>query len=174
MNLQVIQFQYNLEFFRPSYSQFLQSFQDVIRWNLCHSSKNSVPLWIEFLNIIISKTKSKQVGIVLGFPMIAFSLFPINADRFSLCFQLCHFWPHKVGLWSPDPCISSPWSSIFSSSVNDVVCSISCSYEGNTVLIRPTYAQLCQAFQHVVWRYPLDRQYSFVPSGIKSLSVFAM
>ena len=31
MNLQVIQFQYSLEFFRLSYSQFVQSFQDVIR-----------------------------------------------------------------------------------------------------------------------------------------------
>ena len=36
MNLQVIQFQYGLEFLRLSYSQFVQSFQDVIRWDFRH------------------------------------------------------------------------------------------------------------------------------------------
>ena len=36
MNLQVIQFQYGLEFLRLSYSEFVQSFQDVIRWDLRH------------------------------------------------------------------------------------------------------------------------------------------
>ena len=36
MNLQVIQFQYGLEFLRLSYSKFVQSFQDIIRWDFCH------------------------------------------------------------------------------------------------------------------------------------------
>ena len=36
MNLLVIQFQYGLEFLRLSYSQFVQSFQDVIRWDFRH------------------------------------------------------------------------------------------------------------------------------------------
>ena len=36
MNLQVIQFQNGPEFFRLSYSQFEQSFQDVIRWDFRH------------------------------------------------------------------------------------------------------------------------------------------
>ena len=36
MNLQAIQFQDGLEFLRLPYSQFVQSFQDVVKWNLCH------------------------------------------------------------------------------------------------------------------------------------------
>ena len=65
MNLQVTQFQYGLEFPRLSCSQFVQPFQDVTRWDFRQRQWNSVPLWVEFLNIVISKTKSEQVGIVL-------------------------------------------------------------------------------------------------------------
>ena len=36
MNLKVVQFQYGLEFLRPSYSLSEQSFQDVIRWDFRH------------------------------------------------------------------------------------------------------------------------------------------
>ena len=36
MSLQVVQFQNGLEFFRLSYSKFVQAFLDVIRWDLCH------------------------------------------------------------------------------------------------------------------------------------------
>ena len=36
MNLQVIQFQHGLEFIRLSYSEFVQSFQDVIKWDFRH------------------------------------------------------------------------------------------------------------------------------------------
>ena len=62
MNLQVIQFQYGLEFLRLSYSSFVQSFQEIIMWDFRHRQKNSVPLRIEFLNIIISKNNSEQFG----------------------------------------------------------------------------------------------------------------
>ena len=65
MNLQVIQFQYGLEFLRFSYSYFVPSFQDVIRWDFRHRQQNSVPLGIEFLNIVILSNNSEQVGIVL-------------------------------------------------------------------------------------------------------------
>ena len=43
-NLQVVQLQYGLEFLRHSYSQFVQSFQDIIRWDVHHWSQNSIPL----------------------------------------------------------------------------------------------------------------------------------
>ena len=56
MSLQVVQFQYGLEFLRLSYSQIVQSFQDVIMRDFRHRQKNSVPLRSEILNIIISKT----------------------------------------------------------------------------------------------------------------------
>ena len=36
MNLHIVQFQYGLWFLRLSYSSFVQAFQDVIRWDLCH------------------------------------------------------------------------------------------------------------------------------------------
>ena len=36
MSLQVVQLQYGLEFFRLSYSQFVQSIQDVIMWDFRH------------------------------------------------------------------------------------------------------------------------------------------
>ena len=51
-----------LEFLRLSYSQFAQSFQDVIRWDFRHWSWNSVPFRIEFLNIITSKNNSEWVA----------------------------------------------------------------------------------------------------------------
>ena len=59
MNLHIVQFQYGLEFLRLSYSEFVQSFQDVIRWDLRHWQKNSVTFRIEFLNIIISNNNCK-------------------------------------------------------------------------------------------------------------------
>ena len=64
MNLQVVQFQHGPEFLKPSYSQFVQPFQDVIRWDFRHWQEYSVPLRIEFLNIIISWTDSEQVCVV--------------------------------------------------------------------------------------------------------------
>ena len=36
INLHIVQFQYGLEFLRLSYSEFVQAFQDVIRWDLRH------------------------------------------------------------------------------------------------------------------------------------------
>ena len=36
MNLRNVQFQYGLEFLRLSYSEFVQAFQNVLRWDLCH------------------------------------------------------------------------------------------------------------------------------------------
>ena len=36
MNLHILQFQYRLEFLRFSHSQFVQSLQDVIRWDFRH------------------------------------------------------------------------------------------------------------------------------------------
>ena len=35
MNLQIVQFQYGFEFIRLMYSRFVQTFQDIIRWNFC-------------------------------------------------------------------------------------------------------------------------------------------
>ena len=52
-------FEYGLEFLRLSYSYFVQSSQDVIKWDFRHRQWNSVPLWVEFLNIVISKNNSK-------------------------------------------------------------------------------------------------------------------
>ena len=54
-NLQVVQSQYGLKFLRFSYSLFGQSFQDVITRDLRHGPWNSVPLGVEFLNIITSE-----------------------------------------------------------------------------------------------------------------------
>ena len=65
MSLQVVQFQYGPEFLGLSYSQFVQSFQDVIMRDFCHRQQYSVPLRIEFLNIVISKSNGEQVGVVL-------------------------------------------------------------------------------------------------------------
>ena len=64
MSLQVVQFQYGLYFLRLSYSEFVQSFQDVIMWDFRHRQQKSFPLRIEFLNIIISKNSSEKVGVV--------------------------------------------------------------------------------------------------------------
>ena len=36
MNLHIVQFQYGFDLVRLSYCQFVQTFQDVIRWDLCH------------------------------------------------------------------------------------------------------------------------------------------
>ena len=36
MNLHIVQFQYGLEFLRLSYLKYVQSFQDVIRWDVRH------------------------------------------------------------------------------------------------------------------------------------------
>ena len=64
MSLQFVQFQYGLEFFKLSYSQFVPSFQDVIMRDFRQRQYNSVPLRIEFLNITISNN-SEQVGVGL-------------------------------------------------------------------------------------------------------------
>ena len=63
MSLQVVQFQYGLEFLRPLVFLIVQSFQDVTMRDVRHR-QNSVPLRIEFLNIVISKNNSEQVGVV--------------------------------------------------------------------------------------------------------------
>ena len=42
----------------------MQSFQDIIKWDFRHRQQISVPLRIEFLNIVISKNNSEQVGVV--------------------------------------------------------------------------------------------------------------
>ena len=63
MNLQVVQFQHGLQLFRLSYSQFVQTFENFIKWELLHR-KMFVPSCIEFLNIVIPKNNGKYVGIV--------------------------------------------------------------------------------------------------------------
>ena len=54
MSFQVIQFQYRSEFVRLSYSQFVQSFQDVIMLVFYHRQQN----------IVIPMSNSEHVGVV--------------------------------------------------------------------------------------------------------------
>ena len=37
MNLHVVQFQYGFDLHRPMYSQFVQTFQDIVRWEFLTS-----------------------------------------------------------------------------------------------------------------------------------------
>ena len=55
MNLHVVQFQNGFELLGLTYSQFVQTFQDFIGWDLGHRQHNFVPSCFELLNIIIMK-----------------------------------------------------------------------------------------------------------------------
>ena len=52
MKFHVIQFQYGFELIRLTCSQFVHTFQDVIKWHPGHRQWNFIPSRIEFLNII--------------------------------------------------------------------------------------------------------------------------
>ena len=64
MNLQVIQFQYGLDFLRLP-NPDLKKLSKMSLDGSSSSQQNSVPFRIEFLNIIISKTNCTLVGITL-------------------------------------------------------------------------------------------------------------
>ena len=64
MNLHVVQFQYSFELRGLTYSQFVQTFPDIIRWDLRHTQKNFVPSCIEFLNIIVVKSNRESISVI--------------------------------------------------------------------------------------------------------------
>ena len=64
MNLQVIQFQYGLEFFRLSYSKYLYNPSKMSSGGIFVIDKKFRPYRIEFVNIVISINNSEQVGVV--------------------------------------------------------------------------------------------------------------
>ena len=56
MNFQVEKFQNRFHLIRLVYSQFVQTLQNIIRWNVDHRQQNFIPSRVEFLNIVIMKS----------------------------------------------------------------------------------------------------------------------
>ena len=64
MNLHLVQFQYGFEWRGLTYPQLVQTFQDIIGWNLWHRCQNFISSCIELLHIIITKSDREQISVI--------------------------------------------------------------------------------------------------------------
>ena len=64
MNVKVVQFQYGPKFLGLTYSQFVQTFQDIIWRILVTDYKIFIPSRIELLNIVVAMSDRESIRII--------------------------------------------------------------------------------------------------------------
>ena len=104
--------------------------QERMSASICHVCSHSggncwrlllcTSLLLSFCSIPSASLQGWQVSLCLS---------PVLLSRFF------HFWPQNLGLWSSDPYISSPWSSISGSSI------LNCVVQSLVELVRLKYAK---------------------------------